>query len=211
MPGWRPGFGTGGDGRSPTPFRLYISPLGKRAARGWGSVGQDSRGACKPSVNARTIRARGFGNARGFRIVKFLIPWRNKSKTAKRRPRISRWRQAKAEPVQRIPLSQSGPIKPTNLDYAQSLPSPVDSSLLYRGIVPDPVTSIILTGTSDAPSRATSVVSGNEVRSSPSNGQSREPREPSMDTLPERLRRVLAPPLGCLLPGPIPCSNGRES
>ena len=132
----------------------------------------------------------------------FLLPWHNKSRTAKRRPRISRWGQAKAEPVKHIPLTQSGPFETTTMDYAQSLPAPVNSLLLYPGIVPDPVTSIVLTGTSDAPSRATSVVSGNEVRSSPSNGQSREPREPSMDTLPERLKRVLAPPLDCLLPGP---------
>ena len=134
--------------------------------------------------------------------MKFLLPWHNKSRTAKHRPRISRWGQAKAEPVKHIPLTQSGPFETTTMDYAQSLPVPVDSLPLYPGIVPDPVTSIVLTGTSDAPSRATSVVSGNEVRSSASNGQSREPREPSMDTLPERLRRVLAPPLDCLLPGP---------
>ena len=134
--------------------------------------------------------------------MKFSLPWRNKSTTATRRSRISRWRQGKAEPVHRIPLPQSGPSKAINVDCAQGLLASVASLPIYPDIIPDPVTSIVLTVAADPSSKAVPAVSGDRARLSPSNAQSRDPRERSAYTLPERLRRVLAPPLDHLLPGP---------
>ena len=134
--------------------------------------------------------------------MRSLFTWLNRRNNAGRRPGISRWRQAKAEPACRIPLGDPSPSKATKVDCDLSLPAAVASSLLYPVMVPDAATSVILTEGTDAPPRATSTFSSDRARSSPPDGPSQEPHPSLVDNLPGRLRQVLAPPFDNLLPGP---------